>query len=74
MAASSIVFDSVKPSRLGNSIFGVITGQFADAAVSYADALAAVQPKFLGTNPPVRVMYILVTGTTYAFIAIGRCV
>lgn len=78
MAVTALVFDQTKPARLGNTGFAVLTGQFADAntintAAFYTDALAAVAGHFQ-TSPTPRVTALLITGTTYAFIAVGRAV
>lgn len=74
MAASSIVFDTPRPSRLGTSGMGILTGTFVDASVTYADALAVVSGHFQ-TSPPPRINYIANGGVNqYTFIAVGRVV
>jgi hypothetical protein len=74
MAASSIVYDTPKPNRLGNSGYGMLCGTFVDASVTYADALAVVAGHFQ-TSPPPRILYIANGGTNqYSFIAMGRAV
>jgi hypothetical protein len=78
MAATSVVFDQLRPARIGNTVFGTLSGTFVDAAVGdalYADSLAAVAGRFLPSPPPRIVQVTSVSGTnTHAFIAVGRAV
>lgn len=76
-AATSVVLDTPRPSRLGNTVMGVLTGTFVDAATGgalYTDALAVVSGHFLPTPPP-RITYVANTvANGYSFIAVGRAV
>lgn len=75
LAATNVVIDQVRPARIGNSGFGVLTGTFVDAATGgalYTDALAIISGRFLPTPPP-RITYVANTvANGYSFIAVGR--
>lgn len=80
MAATNIVFDQSRPSRIGNSVFGILTGQFVSAntintTAFYADALGVVSPRFQ-TTPPPRIVCLEsnTASTTFVFQAVGRVV
>lgn len=75
LAASNVVIDQVRPARIGNSGFGILTGTFVDAATGgalYTDALAIISGRFLATPPP-RIVFVTNTvANGYSFIAVGR--
>lgn len=77
MPAANVVVDQTRPSRLGNTTQGMLSGTFTDTATGatlYTDALAIVTPRFLPTPPPRIVVMANTVTNGYSFIAIGRAV